>query len=55
MSPLKRRLGPLLDHSEHGAVPLLGVGQPVFIGHGSSTAHSIRSAVRVAATFVDVV
>ena len=42
-----------MDHSETGAVPLLGVGGPVFIGHGSSSAKSIRSALRGAKTFVD--
>jgi glycerol-3-phosphate acyltransferase PlsX len=46
------RLKLRLDHSEYGAVPLLGVDRPVFIGHGSSSAKSIRSAIRVAATFV---
>lgn len=53
LEPVARRLRRVVDHSEYGAVPLLGVAGPVFIGHGSSSAKSIRSAVRVAKTFVD--
>lgn len=53
MKPTLMRLGARLDHAEYGAVPLLGVSEPVFIGHGSSSAKSIRSAIRVAATFVE--
>ena len=51
--PALRRLKPLLDHSEYGAVPLLGVAHPVFIGHGSSSAKSIRSAIRQARIFTE--
>jgi glycerol-3-phosphate acyltransferase PlsX len=53
LEPVSRRLRRVVDHSEYGAVPLLGVGGPVFIGHGSSSAKSIRSALRVAKTFVE--
>ena len=38
----------LLDPSEEGAAPLLGVNGLVFIGHGRSDALAIKSAVRVA-------
>jgi glycerol-3-phosphate acyltransferase PlsX len=38
----------LLDPSEHGAAPLLGVNGLVFIGHGRSDANAIKNAVRVA-------
>jgi phosphate acyltransferase len=38
----------MLDPSEEGAAPLLGVNGLVFIGHGRSDAHAIKSAVRVA-------
>jgi glycerol-3-phosphate acyltransferase PlsX len=36
------------DYREYGAGPLLGVNGLVFIGHGSSDAKAVRSAVRVA-------
>jgi glycerol-3-phosphate acyltransferase PlsX len=39
----------LLDPSEEGAAPLLGVDGLVFIGHGRSDARAVQSAVRVAA------
>jgi len=38
----------LLDPSEHGAAPLLGINGLVFIGHGRSDAIAIKNAVRVA-------
>ena len=38
----------LLDPSDQGAAPLLGVNGLVFIGHGRSDAIAIKSAVRVA-------
>ncbi|GAB4505227.1 MAG: phosphate acyltransferase PlsX [Anaerolineales bacterium] len=38
----------LLDPSEHGAAPLLGVNGLVFIGHGRSDATAIKNAIRVA-------
>jgi phosphate acyltransferase len=38
----------MLDPSEEGAAPLLGVNGLVFIGHGRSEALAIKSAVRVA-------
>ncbi len=40
----------MLDPSEEGAAPLLGVNGLVFIGHGRSDALAIKSAVRVAKT-----
>jgi glycerol-3-phosphate acyltransferase PlsX len=43
----------MLDPSEEGAAPLLGVNGLVFIGHGRSDAHAIKSAVRVAKEAVD--
>jgi glycerol-3-phosphate acyltransferase PlsX len=52
LKPVLRSLRSLLDHDEYGAVPLLGVGAPVFIGHGSSSARSICSGLRMAETFV---
>ncbi len=44
----------LLDPSEQGAAPLLGVNGLVFIGHGRSDAIAIKNAVRVAKHAVDV-
>jgi glycerol-3-phosphate acyltransferase PlsX len=38
----------VLDPSEEGAAPLLGVKGLVFIGHGRSDAYAIKNAVRVA-------
>jgi glycerol-3-phosphate acyltransferase PlsX len=38
----------MLDPSEEGAAPLLGVNGLVFIGHGRSDAQAIKSAIRVA-------
>ncbi|MFZ5902448.1 MAG: phosphate acyltransferase PlsX [Chloroflexota bacterium] len=38
----------LLDPSEEGAAPLLGVNGLVFIGHGRSDALAVKNAVRVA-------
>lgn len=43
----------MLDPSEEGAAPLLGVNGLVFIGHGRSDAHAIKSAVRVATNAVE--
>lgn len=40
----------MLDPSEEGAAPLLGVNGLVFIGHGRSDAQAMKSAVRVAMT-----
>jgi glycerol-3-phosphate acyltransferase PlsX len=53
ISPVVGRLRKRVDHAEYGAVPLLGVARPVFIGHGSSSPRSIRNAVRGARTFVE--
>ena len=46
--PAFRRVGLMLDPSEYGAAPLLGVDGLVFIGHGRSDAKALVSAVRVA-------
>jgi glycerol-3-phosphate acyltransferase PlsX len=43
----------MLDPSEEGAAPLLGVNGLVFIGHGRSDAQAIMSAVRVAKNAVE--
>lgn len=46
--PAMGKVRKLLDPSEEGAAPLLGVNGLVFIGHGRSDATAIKSAVRVA-------
>jgi glycerol-3-phosphate acyltransferase PlsX len=46
--PALRGLRKLLDPSEEGAAPLLGVNGLVFIGHGRSDAFAIKNAIRVA-------
>ena len=43
----------LMDPSEHGAAPLLGVDGLVFIGHGRSDDIAIKNAVRVAKDAVE--
>ncbi len=46
--PAFRRVRQILDPSEYGAAPLLGIDGLVFIGHGRSNAHALVSAIRVA-------
>lgn len=43
----------LMDPSEEGAAPLLGVNGLVFIGHGRSDAIAVKNAVRVAKNAVE--
>jgi glycerol-3-phosphate acyltransferase PlsX len=53
MRPALTRVRRQLDWEEHGAAPLLGVNGVCFVGHGSSGARAIRSAIRTILTFVD--
>ena len=46
--PALQSLRSMLDPSQEGAAPLLGVNGLVFIGHGRSDALAIKNAVRVA-------
>lgn len=46
--PALRELRQILDPSEEGAAPLLGIDGLVFIGHGRSDALAVKNAVRVA-------
>ncbi|MCS7011477.1 MAG: phosphate acyltransferase, partial [Anaerolineales bacterium] len=48
VKPALRGIRKLMDPSEHGAAPLLGVNGLVFIGHGRSDALAIQNAIRVA-------
>ena len=40
-----------VDYSEYGGAPLLGVGRPVVVGHGRSSAKAVCNAIRMAAAF----
>ena len=51
--PTLQSIRKLLDSSEEGAAPLLGVNGLVFIGHGRSDALAIKNAVRVAKLAAD--
>ena len=53
VKPALKKLKNLLDPSEEGAAPLLGVNGLVFIGHGRSDAQAIKNAVRVAKDAVE--
>ena len=48
VKPAMGKIRKLLDPSEEGAAPLLGVNGLVFIGHGRSDALAIKNAIRVA-------
>jgi glycerol-3-phosphate acyltransferase PlsX len=51
--PALQSLRDLLDPSQEGAAPLLGIDGLVFIGHGRSDAVAIKNAIRVARNAVD--
>lgn len=51
--PAFSRVQKILDPSEYGAAPLLGIDGLVFIGHGRSKAHALVSAIRVARQAVE--
>lgn len=51
--PAFGKLKKMLDPSEIGAAPLLGIDAPVFIGHGRSDARAIVSAIGAAKQAVD--
>jgi glycerol-3-phosphate acyltransferase PlsX len=51
--PAFRKLKNMMDPSEAGAAPLLGINGLVFIGHGRSDAHAMVSAIRVARQAVE--
>jgi phosphate acyltransferase len=50
--PALRRVAARLDPAEVGAQPLLGVDGYAFIGHGSSDARAVASAIRTASQMV---
>jgi glycerol-3-phosphate acyltransferase PlsX len=51
--PALSKMKKIIDPSEQGAAPLLGVNGLVFIGHGRSDAYAIKNAIRVAKSAVD--
>ncbi len=51
--PALGKIKKLLDPSEEGAAPLLGVNGLVFIGHGRSDALAIKNAIRIAKAAAD--
>jgi len=51
--PSLKGLRRMMDPSEEGAAPLLGLNGLVFIGHGRSNANAIKNAVRVAKAAVE--
>jgi glycerol-3-phosphate acyltransferase PlsX len=53
LKPNLKRIKQRMDHAEHGGALLLGVAGICFIGHGSSQAPSIFSAMRMAKEAVD--
>ena len=53
LKPNLKRVKQRMDHAEHGGALLLGVGGICFIGHGSSQAPSVFSAIRMAKEAVD--
>jgi len=53
LKPNLMRVKQRMDHAEHGGALLLGVNGICFIGHGSSQAPSIFSAIRMAKEAVD--
>jgi len=48
-----RRFHRQVDSSEYGGAPLVGVAGLCFVGHGRSSAKAVRSAVTLAARFVE--
>jgi glycerol-3-phosphate acyltransferase PlsX len=54
VKPALGKIKKMLNPSEQGAAPLLGINGLVFIGHGRSDAFAIKNAVRVAKEAVEV-
>jgi len=53
VKPAFNDLRKMVDYSEYGGAPLLGVSGVCIICHGRSTAKAIKNALRVAGEFVD--
>ncbi|MDR3043036.1 MAG: phosphate acyltransferase PlsX [Desulfovibrio sp.] len=48
-----RRFAQFVDYAEYGGAPLLGLQGIAFVCHGKSNSKAVRSAVKLAATFVE--
>ena len=48
---LSKKLSAIMDDSEHGGAPLLGVNGVAIVGHGRSSAKAVRNAVLMAHRF----
>lgn len=53
VKPALKKLKSIIDPSQEGAAPLLGINGLVFVGHGRSDEFAIQSAVRVAKEAVE--
>ncbi len=53
VKPALGKIKKMLDPSEEGAAPLLGINGLVFIGHGRSDDNAIKNAIRVAKNAVE--
>jgi glycerol-3-phosphate acyltransferase PlsX len=51
--PAFKRVKKIMDYSEYGGGPLLGVNGVVIIGHGRSNAYAVKNAIRVAKQAVE--
>ncbi len=51
VKPHMRGLKKMMDTSETGGAPLLGISKPVIKAHGNPKALAIKNAIRVAAEF----
>ncbi|MDI6734584.1 MAG: phosphate acyltransferase PlsX [bacterium] len=51
--PAFKKFKKLLDYSEYGGAPLLGVDGVCIICHGASSAKAIKNGIRVACEFID--
>ncbi len=51
--PAFKRVRRIMDYSEYGGGPLLGVNGVVIIGHGRSNANAVKNAIRVAKQTVE--
>lgn len=51
--PAFKQMGKILDPSEYGAAPLLGIDGLVFVGHGRSDSKALVSAIQIARQAVE--
>jgi glycerol-3-phosphate acyltransferase PlsX len=51
--PAFGKIREMLDPSEIGAAPLLGIDAPVFVGHGRSDSRAMVNAIKAAKLAID--